>query len=90
MQGVPRPEVVEPLGHFQATMKFRYAPTCDTEVETAAKRIGTTISERPVFPFSVSGIHSAKCEFSTRSSLRKLVNFGKRHGNRRKCHREGP
>ena len=30
MQGVPRPEVVEPLGHFQVTMKFRYAPTCDT------------------------------------------------------------
>ena len=46
MQGVPLPVVAQLLGHSQVTMTLLYAHACDTEVESAAERIGTNISER--------------------------------------------
>ena len=46
MQGIPLPVVARLLGHRAVTMTLRYAHACDREVESAAERIGTTISER--------------------------------------------
>ncbi len=50
MQGVPLPVVARLMGHSQVTTTLRYAHACDTEVETAAERIGVTISERLGIP----------------------------------------
>ena len=46
MQGIPLPVVARLLGHSQVSMTLRYSHACDTEVEAAAERVGTTISER--------------------------------------------
>ena len=45
MQDVPLPVVARLLGHSQTTMTLRYAHVADHEVEAAAARIGTVISD---------------------------------------------
>ena len=45
MRGVPLPTVARLLGHRQVSMTLRYAHVADHEVEAAAERIGTVISD---------------------------------------------
>ena len=45
MQGLPLPVVARLLGHSKVTMTLRYAHTGDREVQAAAERVGTLISE---------------------------------------------
>ena len=44
MQGVPLPVVARLLGHKQLRMTLRYAHVGDSEIQTAAERIGETIT----------------------------------------------
>ncbi len=50
MKGVPLPVVAQLLGHSKVTMTLHYAHAGDREIEAAAERIGTKISESLGFP----------------------------------------